>query len=132
MHQHIKLLSEIIGNIDNDPMRSLAFYTGTLPDYCHQLHPPKDCKWVLMVDTLCHIEKHRDSAANEYEKNIEYTVRQILDKLNSKYQQHQNLCWESHKHHFHTTIEEYVNCPVTCLTEISEFLDRLVKEIYAQ
>ncbi len=131
MHQHLKFLVSVVNSIDNDPQKSMLFYTTALTTTTVENKPPKDIRWRLLVDSLYNFEAHLENK-DIYDRSLERSVDDILDKLNTRYQNHQHLCWKSHEHHFHTTVQDYVNCPITCLCEIGEFLDKLVKEIYHQ
>ncbi len=138
MYQQLKHLADIIENIDSDPQRSMLFYTTSVTTTNVKNKPPDGVRWHLIVDTLYQIESmskfHRDYRDIDIHlrDDISRSVDNILEQLNNKYHNHQYLCWQSHSHHFHVTVQEYINCPVTCLFEVSEFINKLIKEIYHQ
>lgn len=125
MLQHrLQHLISVFQAVNEEPQKSLYFYTGAFPPNTRTIQPPPDIKWRLFVDSLYHFEMH------QHEADIK-VIDEVLDVLNNHYQQRQHFCWRSHEHHFHVDLEEYVNCPVTCLYEIEEFLEKLHKELYA-
>lgn len=63
--------------------------------------------------TLC----LNDGVLDENNKELEY--------MNKIYLANQHLCWKSHEHHFHIAFVEYLTCPVTCLYEIVEWLEKI-------
>jgi hypothetical protein len=132
MHLQIKFLIDILNNIDSNPQQSMQFitsggckYISTSPS---NLSPSKDCRWTLIGEILHksqHIQMSNDNCGE-----VDMYITDIFTKLNDVYQHSQQYCWKSHEHHFHTNFEQYVNCPVTCISEISEYLERTLKEMY--
>src|SRR6266446_618663 len=106
-HDNLKHLADILENIDSDPQKSMLFYTTSLPSTTIKNKPPDNVRWHLLVNTLYHIESKTNSTEQQYEYNIQYNVDELLEKLNNQYQTHQHLCWQSHSHHFHKTVDEY-------------------------
>jgi hypothetical protein len=121
MLQQIKLLCEILTNIDNDPSKCMQFYTSG-GYMSHRQNPAttqtptSDCRWLLIVEALQHIDNEN--------------YHDFLRKLNADFVETQHLCWKSHDHHFHVDFHRYVLCPVTCLYEVVEYLNKLIKEMY--
>jgi len=130
MKEYLIETSKILNEIDNNPLKSLQFFTTTLSSTTITNKPPDNCRLTLIIDILhnliCNYTQIEDSV------DISKCINEILDNINSKYQQHQHFCWKSHESHFHKAFDEYVNCPVTCIYELSEFLDKLAKECYGQ
>jgi hypothetical protein len=128
MHQQIKYLCQILNEIDNDPTKSMQYYTGACQTKTPLTGPLYNCRWLLIEECLHKLQ-------HQYEHNddcgvVDHHVNEIFDRINDVYQRTQHNCWRSHDHHFHKTLEEYVNCPITCLAEIQEFLEKMVKELY--
>lgn len=128
MQQQLKFLQQVLEEINNDPQKSLKYFTTDNKWRNNETTPPSDCKWELIGSVLHHIE-HSLEQINDC-SIIDPAVSHNLDKLNILYQSHQQYCWVSHQHHFHTNFQEYINCPMTCIAEITEYLDKLTKEIY--
>ena len=119
MQQRIKFLLDILNQLDNDPNKSTNFLNSP---------PTVNSKWMLLEEALHRIEhniRHSDDCTQ-----VDSYVHSILTHLNVLYQRNQHNCWISHTHHFHTCFQDYVNCPVTCLTEIAEYLSKVMKENY--
>lgn len=129
MHNQLKMLAEIIESIDSGP-QAMQFYTDACDGMTVVNKPVYNIKWLLVRDTLHRIE-HTIQNNNDC-MQVDHCVERNLVLLNERYRQNQHLCWLSHQHHFHVSLEQYVNCPVTCLYEITEFLNKLIKEIYHQ
>jgi hypothetical protein len=128
MHQQIKDLQEIINQIDNDPTKSMQYFTGACLTKTPLTKTVYNCRWLLIEECL-HKIQHMLEQSDDC-SIVDSHVNEIFDKLNDVYQKTQYNCWRSHDHHFHKTIEEYVNCPVTCLAEVGEFLGLMLKELY--
>lgn len=131
MKQHLLTLKQTIDHIDNDPVRSMRFWTTSCSNTHEGNKPPDDIRYKLVVDTLYTIEAqilNKDIVQVIQDPDFCRMVDEKLDRLDRFYQQHQEYTWRSHDHHFHTSFAQYVNCPITCLTEISEFLGKIVKE----
>jgi len=128
MQEQLNLLIETLESVDNDPKKSLRFFTTAMPTTNITNVPPPDCRYQLIVDILysmCfNIHQGDDGLARQ-------NVDDIMLKLSEEYQSNQHHCWQAHSHHFHTTLSEYINCPVTCLYEIIEYLHKVRKDMYA-
>ena len=127
MQQQIKFLAEVLEEIDRNPEASVRYFNCRLDDSATSV---KDIRYVLIKDSLHKMEHHFRQDPNC--AIVDPHVDTILKELDRHYHNHQHLCWRSHEHHFHTSFDSYVNCPITCLCEISEFLNKLIKEIYHQ
>jgi hypothetical protein len=127
---HIKFLVSTIDDIDNNPIDSMKFYNGPLPQ-SHINQKTKDDAKGLLIGHILHDYEHHIQNTQDC-GIVDPQVTQILSKLNIFYLNHQHLCWPSHSHHFHTNFGEYLNCPITCLAEISEFLKKLGREMFQQ
>jgi hypothetical protein len=128
MHQQIKELCQIIVTIDNDPVKSMSYFTGVCDTKTPLTKPLYNCRWLLITDALHRLQHqfmHSDDCSY-----VDSHVDELFNKLNDVYQRNQHHCWQSHHHHFHRTFEEYVNCPITCLAEVSEYLSKIIKELY--
>lgn len=128
MQQQIKLLRDILDKINNDASTSMQYYTGPCLTKTPMTGPVYNVKWLLIEDIL-HKTQHgieRSDDCSVVDKHVE----DIFNNLNHIYTRTQQHCWPSHAHHFHTSFREYVNCPITCLPEISEYLDKITKELY--
>lgn len=115
MKQTLLSLTQILSSINDDPQKSLCYFTNSNKYRTNETTPPPDCKWILIHEALNHL-------------NISNKDKQeFLIELNLIYTYNQHLCWKSHEHHFHANFECYVNCPMTCLGEIVEFLEKVIK-----
>jgi hypothetical protein len=130
MHQQLKFLCQTIRDIDNDPVQSLSYYTGATVNPAICLKAYDDVRWELIKETL-HKAEHYVQRNNQCHE-VDHLVDKNLESFNQHYQNHQDLCWPCHQGHFHVTIQEYVNCPTTCLCEIEEFVQKLMRRIYQQ
>jgi len=115
MKQQLEFLQSVLEEIDSDPTKSaFAAY-----------HP--DMNKILIQNLLGH-------NAYEIHNDIALAKQQVDDsflKLDNFYSQNQDLCWRSHEQHFHTSFKEYIVCPMISLCEITEFLSKLQRRIYA-
>ena len=130
MKEYLTDLYRMLDEIDNNPNKSLLFFTTSMPTTTLTNKPPDTCRFDLIVDILHSSIYNRTQlqSMDDIHKNTE----EILRSIDNKYQKNQHFCWRSHDYHFHKSFEEYVNCPVTCLCEISEYLNKLNKECYVQ
>lgn len=128
MRQQLSLLREFLEHIDSNPIESMKYFTSATPTTTPQNAPPAKARELLIMDSLHRIQ-HFIMQSNDCQI-VDDTIRDVREFLDSKYSNYQHLCWRSHEHHFHTDFLQYVNCPVTCLAEISEFLEKLQKELY--
>jgi uncharacterized protein Usg len=122
MQQNIKFLKEIFTNFDDDPKISNSFW----------LHP--EHKYLRMMDVLFHsVTKFDNLDINNpfLQEEVTTITNQIYYELNDFYTNNQQYCWRLHDVHFHPDFAGYVNCPFTCLAEITEFLDKILKENFA-
>jgi hypothetical protein len=130
MKEYLINLSRILNEIDNDPLKSLQFFTTSLSSTNITNKPLDSCRMILITDILYNLIRNL-SQLNDI-SDIQKNMDGILHNINNKYQNNQHLCWKSHEHHFHQSFEDYVNCPTTCLYEVSEFFNKLNKECYVQ
>jgi|SRR5208337_3267766 len=128
MKEYLTELSVILNDIDNNPVKSLQFFTTALVNTNIVNKPIDECRMKLITEILFHISLRQVFSEEYAQKNTD----KILQSISTKYTNNQNLCWLSHSHHFHSSFEEYVNCPVTCLYELVEFFEKLKKECYVQ
>ena len=128
MKQHLKDLSALLNDINNNPQNSMKFFTGPCKNN-EKSKPRDDIKYILIRDILENVEFIQN---NRQQADYSERISKILQDIDRKYQQTQNLCWRSHDHHFHATFKDYVNCPVTCLAELSEYFEKLHKELFSQ
>jgi hypothetical protein len=133
MLSQLKLLVNILRDIDSNPSQSMMFYTGG--SYKQHLSNPNsnppptpDCRWILIVEALQHIDTSNPDATRDISHKEDH--HEVLRKLNTGWQETQHLCWHSHDHHFHINFHQYVLCPVTCLYEIIEYIEKVIKEKY--
>lgn len=122
------MLKELIDKMDESPIQSMQFWTTPTSTTNKTNVPPANIKEVFIRDCI-HKVQHIYLADNNCEY-VDSTLSGISEKLNELYSRSQHFCWRSHEHHFHPGFFEYVNCPITCLAEISEFLSKLTKELY--
>jgi len=130
MKKYLTDLSMILDEIDNNPSKSLMFFTTSMSTTTIANKPLDNCRFSLICDILHTIIYNRTQMQNI--DDIHKNTDDILRNIDNKYQKNQHFCWSSHEHHFHKTFEEYVNCPITCLCEISEYLDKLNKKCYGR
>jgi hypothetical protein len=130
MKKYLTDLSIILDEIDSNPVKSLQFFTTAMANTNITNKPVDNCRTILITEILHNLiyNKTQLQDPNDIHKNTD----DILRNIDNKYQKNQHFCWRSHEHHFHKTFEEYVNCPITCLCEISEYLDKLNKECYGR
>ena len=130
MHQQLKFLHDTLEVIDNDPQKTMQFYTGCCiaKPNINNNPPPSNIRWLLIEDILHKVQHFGLQTNNEI--TVSKSVDDIFYKLNDIYQRTQHYCWDSHVHHFHTSFRDYINCPVTCITEIVEYIDKITKEVY--
>lgn len=128
MKEYLTNISKILDEIDNNPLKSMQFFTTAVANTTIVNKPIDNCRMNLIIDILHNLVYNYSQLQNT--DDIQKNTDEILYNINNKYQKNQHLCWYSHEHHFHKTFEEYVNCPITCLFEISEFLEKLRRECY--
>lgn len=128
MKEYLTELISIIDQINNDPRKSLMFFTTSTANTTIQNKPIDDCKMKLITEIAWHLVQQYTQLRDE--NDIQKNLDELLEQIHNKYIHNQHMCWKSHEHHFHKSFEEYVNCPVTCLCEIGEFLDKVRKEYY--
>lgn len=116
MHKQIKFLQETIDAVVDREI--------THPSR----HGDPENRWDFLC-TAIHSIQHAHMRNNDCEI-VDVQAQALLQRLENIYIFSQHLCWRSHEHHFHTCLKEYVNCPITCLPEISEYLGKIVKELY--
>lgn len=128
--EQLKLLCEILTEIDSQPVRSMAYITNATKTTAIHNKPPDDIRWLLLRDIL-HKSFMSFALSEEDQNQAPERAYKLLAFIDQKYQQNQQLCWQSHSHHFHESFEKYVNCPVTCLWELVEFISKIQEKIYA-
>jgi hypothetical protein len=126
MKEQIDMMRRIIEEIDNNPLHSMKYYTGCTPNTTER--PPSNCRELLLVEAL-HRATH-SVYTNDNCDDVDKYMKPVIVRLNDAYQYSQHLCWPSHTHHFHPDFMAYVNCPITCLAEICEYLQRVQKQLY--
>lgn len=128
MKEQLDLVRRIINEIDNDPINSMRYYTGCAISTQGGI-PPGNCREILLTEAL-----HKATHSVYNSDNCDFVDKHMENvqlRLNQVYQYSQHICWPSHVHHFHPTFIAWVNCPVTCLAEISEYLEKIQKEMYS-
>lgn len=129
MQEHLKLLVEILDELDSNPQKTMRFVTQAVGTTTISNKPPDDIRYQLIRDISFKFAYHNMYAGDE-QLTMQY-VDDFMLKIGNKYINNQHLCWRAHDHHFHKSFEEYVNCPITCLCEIGEFLNKLGRTLYA-
>jgi len=127
MKEQIEMIRTVLDQIDNDPRQSMSFFTGS----CYTVsgtRPKANCREILLTEIL-HKVTHQLYQSDDCQKVDSY-MDPVMVKLNDIYQRCQHHCWLSHAHHFHPNFIAYVNCPITCLAEISDYLLKIQKEMY--
>lgn len=127
MKEQIDLLRHILNEIDSDPIQSMQYYTGCCLTKDGKT-PPGNCRELLLTEAL-HRATHSIYKSDDCATVDKYATNVAL-RLNQVYQHNQQHCWPLHTHHFHPNFIAWVNCPVTCIAEISEYLDKIQKEMY--
>lgn len=112
MIEQIQFVVNKIKDLNDDPAISMKYYTNTCPGRNITNKSEDTIKYDLLRYLFEHC--HRPD---------------ILVELEVIYQNNQQFCWQSHSHHFHPTFEQYVNCPITCLGEIEEYLEKIVFKV---
>lgn len=116
IQKELAVLINLLSNMDNDPEISLYFHIY-------------EKKKSSIIDKCLHKTRHIVNN-NENCVIVDINIHKIKDIINERFNQYHNLQWPSHLSHFHTNFKSYVSCPVTCLYEVIEFLEKLEKEIY--
>lgn len=116
MQQELIKLLNILERMDNDPLTCVAFY---------QELKEKNAKYEIIQKTVFEV-MHDMYMYDAIETGIK--TRQLLERINLRYSySNHNFCWKSHETHFHMTFCDWINCPMTCIAEIREFFEKLVK-----
>lgn len=114
MQKEVKKLLELVKNMDSDASISEHFVCLI----------EKDSKF-QSLQSILHQIVHEMYGYDCIESGIE--TKKIMEKLNYRYFHNQHrYCWHSHMSHFHMSLRDWINCPMTCLTEIQEFLEKII------
>jgi|SRR5215831_2829837 len=117
MENELKQLSVVLTNMDNDPRTCLMFFRD-LPD--------RDAKYNIFENTVKQVLTQNYQHYDSVEINVE--SEKFMDRLNYRFFHSQkDYCWQSHMCHFHMNIRSWINCPQTCIAEIKDFVDKLLK-----
>ena len=104
---HLEALIYAINQLDDDPKSCILFFN----------HPDK--KYPMVHDMLhlaiAHIN-HTDDV--NFHHDLIKRIEKWLD-----YRVHDHM-WACHETHFHTTFNQFVCCPFTCLNEISTVIQK--------
>ena len=119
MRQNLLQLKEILGYFNNDVKVSNDFYGRHGTNVVIE-----DSKFEVIYKTLAEIEQSNNP--NLSQEELAKNVRVIGDKLNHLYSSNQHFTWPSHSVHFHVDIVAWINCPMTCLYEIEEFVGKVL------
>lgn len=114
MQHHLVYLRDALHSLDLNPTMSLQFWSKP------------ELKLLSIQDILRFSIHHQDRIMES--EDCDAKARTILEGLDGK--NWHNCTWRLHDCHFHTNFREYVNCPQTCISEIEECLDKILKENY--
>jgi len=132
MLQYLKPLKELMDVCSENPLIHSTY-----------MHEPQT-KWNVIKTGIAQLVFTLDFKQNPTTNESEIQDRQnkILDFINSHYQnliQDQKdsdvfvkgnlIPWRLHDTHFHVDLKEYIQCPFTCMPEISEMLEKIIKKI---
>lgn len=115
MQKQLQELQRILRFLENDINSTMKFYEFKSGDkysfFCDILH-----------QTLHDTEKGQPCLY------IDEKTKQTLTYLNSRYMNSQrDYCYQSHMCHFHMSLKDWVNCPMTCISELEEFVGKILK-----
>lgn len=126
MEQQLHFLRDCLEELDNNPHETMKYYTFNCRNTNNSNIPTSDCRW-LLIQELLHKAQHIYENNNDC-GTVDFHVTDLFSRIEILYQTTQHLCWTSHSHHFHPSFRDYINCPVTCITEICEYLKKILKE----
>lgn len=116
MQKELTKLLDVLQRMDDDPKTCMMFYTEL---------QNKNAKFEIIQQTIMQIISdmhHYDPVECKTKSNA------IIDRMNYRYFHNQHIyCWQSHISHFHMSFQNWINCPHTCITEIKEFVEKLLK-----
>jgi hypothetical protein len=116
MQKQLSILHKILTKVDENVEISKSFYENTIGK----------SKFSLIKESLHQIE--HDVCGHGDCVEINSNRDKLLVSLNARYHQNQHrYCWPSHMSHFHMTLEQWINCPMTCIAEINEFIEKIIK-----
>jgi hypothetical protein len=110
MKHNLSFIFDALTSVDNDPAKSMHFWNN-----------PSD-KIKLFGDILMHSVVGQDHLQGF---EAEQRAREIIKWIDQHYDAQ---AWPLHDVHFHTNFEQYINCPFTCLNEITSNIEKMIKE----
>jgi hypothetical protein len=114
MQHHIVYLRDTLHSLDQNVQATLDFFKRP------------EIKMQHVREILKTSAHYKDCI--EDEQSCITKTNEILEFINSKNWHHH--CWQLHDCHFHINFETFVACPFTCLSEIEEVLNKILKELY--
>jgi len=109
MKYNINFVVDALNVYDNDPQKSLFFWNN----------PSQK------IDLVKHLLLGSVMKEGLHDFEAEMKMKAIMLWFDLHYS---DYAWPTHDVHFHTSFAQYVNCPYTCLNEISSNLEKLIKE----
>lgn len=118
MQKQLEKLRELLQAADNNIEISKCFYES---------NNNKTAKKYELIESWIHDIFHHTTAIQDC-IDIKIKTEAFMDRLNLNYFEKQHkYCWQSHMCHFHMALRDWINCPMTCLAEIDEFCEKLLK-----
>lgn len=112
--QYLQQLQRNIREVDSDANATMMFWR----------FPENKAK--LIIDMLhfaiLYIDKNQDQDFHDHK------IREITKWLDNKWH---DSAWPCHDVHFHTTFNEYICCPYTCLDEIASTLQKIEERMFS-
>lgn len=112
MRQNLEVLKQQIDEVDSEIIYAESWLFSTNRK---NLFLPMLQRNILAIN--------KPNGADEFHSKM----KEILSFLDERFYAN---TWPLHDVHFHKNFEEYVYCPYTCLNEISECLEKILKEYF--
>ena len=112
---YLKILRSGIDNADSDPDACMLFWRN----------PSQKVK---LVQDMLGLAISKIDNTQDHEACINKT-RDIMKWLDNHWQ---DTTWPCHEVHFHTSFNEYIACPYTCLNEIVTCIDKICERMFTQ
>jgi len=134
MRNHLTDMRKILNYVDNDVRLSLNFLNdprltinelGEIGALVIPTKPEAISKMDIIFGLIRATVIQYDKPPDRFE--IEKRVKNIYLFLDTRYDK---LMWPLHDIHFHTDFGQFVNCPYTTASEISEVIEKILGEYF--
>lgn len=115
MRQHLQMLLQAYNHYDNH-----------IPTCTRYMNEPARNRLNLFNEVTTQVVLTIDKPQNEFE--FAQDMARLTDYLNMHYA---DFIWPCHDVHFHTNINHWLGCPMTCLNEIAEVLTKIISNNFA-